>query len=241
MAVKEKMKVEIWSDIMCPFCYIGKRKFEQALDVFPHRDNIDVIWRSYQLDPTISYEPGRDLYSYLAERKGKTLEWSKSVHQHLTDTAREVGLTYHFDKAIIANSFDAHRLIQLAKKYGKGDAAEERLFSAYFTEGRNVSDHDTLISLGVEIGLDRDEIKKVLDSDAYANDVTHDGIEAQQLGAQGVPFFVMDRKYGVAGAQPVDAFSQTLDKSYSEWEKEHPAITIETLAGEVCTPDGECK
>jgi protein disulfide-isomerase len=241
MSETEKMKVEIWSDIMCPFCYIGKRKFEAALDAFPDKKNIEVIWHSYQLDPTISYEPGRDLYSYLAERKGQTREWSVGVHQHVTNMAKEVGLTYDFDKAVIANSFDAHRLIQLAKKYGKGDEAEERLFRAYFTEGRNVSDHHTLIELGTEIGLDKNEIEQTLSSDAYASAVHQDIKEAMQIGVQGVPFFVMDRKYGVSGAQPSEAFLQTLEKSFSDWKKEHPSIQMETAQGEFCTPDGDCK
>ena len=241
MAAAQKMKVEIWSDIMCPFCYIGKRKFEQAMDQFPDRDNIELVWRSFQLDPSIQYEPGRDLYSYLAERKGQTLEWSKSMHQHVADTAKEVGLDYHFDKAVIANSFDAHRLIHLASKYQLGDAAEERLFRAYFTEGRNMQDQDTLIDLGAEIGLDRDEVKRMLDSGEYADAVTRDGLEAQQLGASGVPFFVMDRKYGVSGAQPAEAFLQTLEKSFADWEKAHPTLSIEIQDGEVCTAEGECK
>jgi len=237
----EKMKVEIWSDIMCPFCYIGKRKLEQAMTLFPDRENIELIWRSYQLDPSIQYEPGRDLYSYLAERKGQTREWSVGVHQHVTDMAKEAGLTYDFDKAVIANSFDAHRLIQLAKKYGKGDAAEERLFRAYFTEGRNVSDHTTLTELGTELGLDRDEITQMLDSDAYVDAVQQDIREAMQIGVQGVPFFVMDRKYAVSGAQPSEAFLRTLEKSFDDWKTAHPAIQLDTLSGEVCTPDGDCQ
>lgn len=240
-AATEKMKVEIWSDIMCPFCYIGKRKFEHAMKDFSHSDQVEVIWHSYQLDPGISYEPGRDLYSYLAERKGQTLEWSKGVHQHVTNMAKEVGLTYDFDRAVIANSFDAHRLIQLSKKYDKGDEAEERLFRAYFTEGKNVSDHATLVELGAEIGLDREEISKTLASDAYAEAVDRDIKEAMQIGVQGVPFFVIDRKYGISGAQPSEAFLQTLEKSFSEWEKQHLVIQMETAQGESCGTDGDCK
>lgn len=240
MESAEKMKVEIWSDIMCPFFYIGKRKFEQALERFPHTEQTQIIWRSYQLDPNISYQPGRDLYSYLAERKGQTLDWSKNMHRQVADMAKEVGLEYNFDKAVIANSFDAHRLIHLAKKYDLGDEAEERLFKAYFTEGQNVSDHKVLTQLGVEIGLDKQEVEQMLISDLYAEAVINDGVEAQQIGARGVPFFVMDRKYGVSGAQPAEAFLQTLEKSFSDWQKTHPHVSIDTLDGEVCTPEGNC-
>ena len=240
MATAEKMKVEIWSDIMCPFCYIGKRKFEKAMDQFPDSDNIEVVWHSYQLDPSITYEPGRDLYSYLAERKGQTRDWAVGVHEHVTNMAKEAGLTYDFDQAVIANSFDAHQLIQLAKKYNKGDEAEERLFRAYFTEGKNVSDQDTLLELGEEIGLDKGEIKEALASGTYADAVNRDIKEAMQIGVQGVPFFVIDRKYAVSGAQPSEVFLQALQKSFPDWKKEHTAGRFDTIDGQVCTPDGEC-
>jgi len=237
----DKMKVEIWSDIMCPFCYIGKRKFEAALATFEHSDGIEVEWHSFQLDPSIQYQPGRDLYTYLAEMKGQSKEWSIDVHNQLTQSAKQVGLDYHFDKAVIANSFDAHRLIQLAKKYDKGDDAEERLFSAYFTEGKNVSDHATLATLGEEIGLNRREVEQVLAGTNYSDAVRHDIEEARQIGVRGVPFFVMNRKYAVAGAQQPQAFLQTLQKSFGEWREEHPVLQFEGTTGEVCEPGGDCK
>ena len=213
------MKIEIWSDIMCPFCYIGKRKLESALERFPGKDKVELIWHSFQLDPSLKYQPGKDLYTYLSERKGISKDQSRRLHDQLTQTARENGLTYNFDKAIIANSFDAHRLIQLAKKYALGDAAEERLFKAYFTEGRNVSDQATLVDLGSDIGLQKEEISRMLQSDEYAKQVDDDIKEAQQLGIRGVPFFIMNRKYAVSGAQPAELFLQTLNTSYNEWEK----------------------
>jgi predicted DsbA family dithiol-disulfide isomerase len=130
------MKVDIWSDIMCPFCYICKRKFEGALQQFSNKEDIEVVWHSFQLDPTIEKQSDKDLYDYLAEREGQTREWAKQVNQQVTQSAKQVGLTYNLDNAVVANSFDAHRLIQLAKQKGLGDAAEERLFKAYFTEGK---------------------------------------------------------------------------------------------------------
>ncbi len=157
------MKVEIWSDVMCPFCYIGKRRFENALEQFPDKGQIEVVWKSFQLNPAMKTEPGKNINEYLAETKGWTLSYARQMNDYVTNMAKEVGLHYDFDKAIVANSFDAHRLIQLAKDNGKGDAMEEKLFKAYFTEGKNMADHETLIQLGTEIGLDPATIKKVFE------------------------------------------------------------------------------
>jgi len=234
------MKVEIWSDIMCPFCYIGKRKFEAALEQFPGKDKITVEWKSFQLNPSLQSQPGKDVYDYLAEIKGQSREWSLAIHDQMTGTAKAAGLTYNFDKAVIANSFDAHRLIQLAKKHQLGDAAEERLFYAYFTEGKDMSNHETLLELGVEIGLDKAEITAALTSEELAAAVNKDVNEAQQLGIKGVPFFVLDRKLGVSGAQPVEAFAQALEQAFTEWKKTQPLTELETISGPVCTPDGAC-
>jgi len=213
------MKVEIWSDIMCPFCYIGKRKLEAALKQFSEANNIEIEWHSFQLDPSIQYQPGKDLYTYLADMKGQTREWSIMIHDQLTASALELGLVYNFDKAVIANSFDAHRLIQLAKKHHLGDQAEERLFKAYFTEGKNVSDMKTLIELGIEIGLNKGDVQQTLTSDTYSKEVHDDIEESRKLGIRGVPFFVMNRTHAVSGAQPVDIFLQTLKESFSGWKK----------------------
>ncbi len=207
------MQVEIWSDIMCPFCYIGKRKFEAALDKFPGKEEVKIIWKSYQLDPNIKEQPGKDIYSYLAEAKGQSLEWSKKMHENVVNMAKSVGLEYNFDKAVVANSFDAHRVIQLAKKHGLGDAIEERLFKAYFTEGKNFADHETLAAIGEEIGLDRAEILQLLATNAMADNVHSDIEEGRRLGLQGVPFFVFNRKIGVAGAQDSEIFLQALEEA----------------------------
>jgi len=210
------MKIEIWSDVMCPFCYIGKRKFEAALEQFENKANVIVVWKSFQLNPAMKTDPSKNITSYLAEIKGWSLEQAKEMNTHVTNMAKEVGLHYDFDKAIVANSFDAHRLIQLAKKHGKGDEAEEQLFKAYFTEGKNTDDHSTLIEIGISIGLNEIEVKQVLASDQFSDDVRKDIIEAQQIGVRGVPFFVVDRKYGVSGAQPTEVFLETLTKAWAE-------------------------
>lgn len=236
-----KMKVEVWSDIMCPFCYIGKRNYEQALGRFADSNNVEIEWRSFQLDPTIPAQGNQgNVYQYLADKKGFSYEQSVKMHENLVQTARNAGLEYNFDKAVVANSFDAHRMIQLAKTKGLGDEAEERLFRAYFTEGKDFGDHATLIALGREIGLDEAEIKTAISSDDYAAKVKADILEAQRLGVNGVPFFVFNRRYAISGAQPPEAFLQTLDKSFEEWRKDNPLTGLEVTDGAVCTPGGDC-
>jgi predicted DsbA family dithiol-disulfide isomerase len=161
-------------------------------------------------------DPSKNMTEYLAEIKGWSIQQAKEMNAHVTNMAKEVGLHYDFEKAIVANSFDAHRLIQLAKKHGKGDAAEEQLFKAYFTEGKNTDDHKTLLEIGQSIGLDELEIKEVLASNQFSEEVKKDINEAQQIGVRGVPFFVVDRKYGVSGAQPSEIFLETLTKAWAE-------------------------
>ena len=213
------MEVEIWSDVMCPFCYIGKRKFENALAQFDHKEDVTVTWKSFQLNPGMETVPGKNINQYLAEMKGWSLEQAKSMNDRVTAMAKEVGLHYDFDKAVVANSFDAHRLIQLAKRAGKGDAMEERLFKAYFTEGRNTADHAVLAQLAEETGLDAQQVKEMLAGGAFAGEVQQDVEEAQQIGVRGVPFFVLDRKYAVSGAQESAAFLQALNRTWEETHK----------------------
>ena len=234
------MEVEIWSDVMCPFCYIGKRKFEQALGQFAHKDDVNVVWKSFQLNPAMKTEPGKNINQYLAEVKGWSVEQASQMNDRVTAMAREVGLEYHFDRAVVANSWDAHRLVQLAKKNGRGDAAEERLFRAYFTEGRNTADHATLVELGTDIGLDAADVRRVLTSNDYAQEVSQDIYEAQQVGARGVPFFVLNRRYAVSGAQAPETFLGALDTAWAEWQQQHPAPV--QLAGNeaACTPEEGC-
>ena len=207
------MKIEIWSDVMCPFCYIGKRRLEEALAQFPQKDTVEIEWKSFQLDPATVTDPDKNVYEYLAEKKGMSVEESKQMHGQVISMAKNAGLEYNFDKAVIANSFDAHRLMQFAKTKGLGDEAEERIFKGHFTEGVNVADHNELVRLAGEIGLDKDEAKKVLDSNNFGTVVKSDIAEAQQIGVRGVPFFVIDRKYAVSGAQPVEVFLGTLQKA----------------------------
>ena len=204
------MKIEIWSDIMCPFCYIGKRQLETALKEFPDND-FEIEWKSFQLDPTIEPQSEKDVYTFLAERKGISVEQSIEMHKGVVERAKSVGLDYHFDKAVISNSLTAHRIIHLAKAKKLGDEMEEIFFKAYFTDGKDLNNDQTLIELGISAGLNSDEVKEVVDNkDLYLSDVKGDIKEAQGIGVQGVPFFVFDRKYAVSGAQPVEAFVNTI-------------------------------
>jgi protein disulfide-isomerase len=211
------MKVEIWSDIMCPFCYIGKRHFEAAQKILGSSVTLEVEWKSFQLDPSIPKMTERvNVYQYLADAKGLSFEQSKAMHDNVVAMAKNVGLDYNFDIAVIANSFDAHRLIQFAKTKGLGDAAEEALFAAYFTNGVDMSDLNALQEIGATIGLDPVELKEILHSDAFAYEISQDIQEAQNIGVRGVPFFVIDRKYGISGAQPIEVFVESLSKASAE-------------------------
>ncbi len=213
-----KMKVEIWSDVMCPFCYVGKRKFEKALAEFGGADKVEIEWKSFQLSPDLETNPDITSYAHLAAHKGISEEQAKAMSDQVTEMAAQEGLTYHMEKAVVANSFNAHRLLHLPKKHRKQHEAEEALFRAYFTEGKNIDDTETLADLGESLGIDRDEVLKMLSSDAYDDEVRMDLHEARQIGVTGVPFFVFDRKYAVSGAQPTEAFTETLEKAFSEWD-----------------------
>lgn len=236
------MKVEIWSDVMCPFCYIGKRRFEKALEQFRERDSIEVVWKSFQLNPAMETEPDKNINQYLSEVKGWSLEQAKQANDYVTSMAKELGLNYDFDKAVVANSFDAHRLVQLAKVNGKTDALEEQLFKAYFTEGKNIADHDILVQIAAAIGLDKEAVKKLLKSNEYADAVERDIYEARQIGVRGVPYFIMNDRYSVSGAQATETFLGALNKAWREWEKERPVIQYPGSDAEVvCDTDGECQ
>ena len=234
------MKVDIWSDVRCPFCYIGKRKFEMALAQFPQKEAIEIEWHSFELDPDFETNTSLNVYDYLAERKGQSKEWSMQMHDHVSNTAKEVGLDYHFEKAVVAASFNAHRLLQLAKTKGKGDAMEEVLFKAYFTEGRNIDDGETLMELGMAVGIDKTEMAEMLASDIYTTEVRADEAIAANIGINGVPFFVLNNKYGVSGAQAPETFLGALNQAWTEYEKENPKIIMSAANGDACDMNGNC-
>ncbi|MGZ3883664.1 MAG: DsbA family oxidoreductase [Bacteroidia bacterium] len=208
------MRVDIWSDIRCPFCYIGKRHFERALEKFKHKGEVQITWHSFELDPHMQTQKDISVIDYLAERKGISREQSVKLHDRVTQMAKDAGLNYNFDTAVMANSFDAHRLIQLANTKGKGDEAEEQIFKAYFIDGKDISDKFVLTTIGVTLGLDEHTVKTMLNGDAFAEDVRKDEAMAQQIGVSGVPFFVIDQKLGVSGAQPPEVFLGALEKAW---------------------------
>lgn len=234
------MKVEIWSDVMCPFCYIGKRRLEQALEQFDHAENIDIEWKSFQLNPDMKTNPEISINGYLARTKGWSLEQARQANQHVTDMAAEVGLDYHMDEAVVANSFRAHTLIQFAKTKNLGSEAEEALFEAYFVQSKNIDDTETLIDIAGHIGLDADETHKALSSDTYVTAVKEDIQEARAMNVRGVPFFVFDQKYALSGAQQPEAFLQALNRAWEEWSKQQTPVELSGQNDTACSVDGDC-
>lgn len=178
---------------MCPFCYIGKRRFDEAFAQFEHKDKVEITWKSFMLSPELKTDPSKNINQFLAEHKGISLEEATGMNDYVTNMAAQAGLTYDFSKAVVANSFNAHRFSHFAKQYGKQNEAEEKLFAAYFTEGKNIDDAETLIKMATELGLDATKFASVMSSGAYAKDVMADIEEAQELGIRGVPFFVLNR------------------------------------------------
>lgn len=235
------MKVEIWSDVMCPFCYIGKRKFETAFAQFEHKDKVQLVWKSFQLSPELKTQPGKNIHQFLAEHKGISVQEAKGMNDYVTGLAKQVGLTYNFDSSIVANSFNAHRFTHFAKQHGKQNEAEELLFRSYFTDGKNIDDIQTLVALGREIGLDEAALTAALENGSYADEVRKDIREAGQVGVRGVPFFVFDRKYAVSGAQESAMFLGALQKSFDEWQAANLVVELEVTEGQSCDMDGECK
>lgn len=216
-----KMVVEIWSDVMCPFCYIGKRRFEKALAQFSFKDEVEVIWKSFQLNPNLKTTPNVNAISHLANTKGWSHDYAMNATRQVSEMAKNVGLQFKFDKAVVANSFNAHRLLQFAKTKGKGAQLKESLLKAYFTEGKNIDDAETLAQLAVESGLNLHEVNSIItNANAFANEVNFDLNEAKTLGISGVPFFVIDRKFGISGAQETSVFLEALQHAHSKASKQ---------------------
>ncbi len=235
------MKIEVWSDIVCPFCYIGKRNFETALEQFDESQLVELEWKSFQLDPELPKgKTYADTYQYLAERKGLSRAEAREMTSGVAATGKNAGVALNFEKAIVANTWDAHRLIHFAQSKGTGSRVKEALFKAHFTDGKDISASDTLIGLGKEAGLEEAAVAAVLSSDEYAHDVTQDIQEARNIGIRGVPFFVFNRKYAVSGAQPTEVFLQTLQKAFAEWRAANPDISLDVTEGPSCSPDGTC-
>ena len=242
MIENNKMKIEVWSDVACPFCYIGKRHYESAISKFADANNIELEWKSFQLDPAIPEDLNgkQSVSAYLSASKGMTLDQVAQMTVGVTEMAKNAGLSLDFEKAVAANTFNAHRIIQKAKTKGLGDAIEEAFFKAHFVDGLDVADKEVLMSIGEKTGLSKEEINDALSNDEYAYMVQQDIMESRNIGVRGVPFFVFNRKYGISGAQPVEVFTNTIEKSYTEWRKDNEVITLEINEGPACTTDGVC-
>ena len=231
------MKIEIWSDVVCPWCYIGKRRFEEALSKFEHKGDVEVVWRSYQLDPSTPTKSRQSVTDRLAAKYGVSRQQAVGMNDRVTTIAKEVGLDYHLENAKHSNTFDAHRLIHLGKRHGIQDAVKERLMKAYFVEGEAVGDVDTLVKLASEVGIDPDEAREVLEADEFADEVRADENRARMFGITGVPFFAIDEKFGISGAQPSEVFTEALNAA---WADSHPLVAVgspqgaETCEGEAC-------
>ncbi|GAA0247932.1 DsbA family oxidoreductase [Actinomadura nitritigenes] len=210
------MRVEIWSDVICPWCYIGKRQFERALGGFEHRDRIEIAYRAFQLDPSYPAGKTEDVADMLSAKFGMARDQAVQMNRQMEERAAGVGLEYHLEGGRVGNTADAHRLVHLAGEQGVQGDVVEALYKAHFTDRRSVFDRDSLVEVAAEAGLDAAAARDVLASGKFAAEVEADQHEARRLGATGVPFFVIDRRYGVSGAQPAEAFAQALDRAWSE-------------------------
>jgi predicted DsbA family dithiol-disulfide isomerase len=231
------VKIEIWSDVVCPWCYIGKRRIEHALAEFAHADDVEVHWRSFQLDPGAPTEPTEKTAGMLARKYGQSLAGARQMQDRVEAVAAEEGLVYRLSETLHLNTVDAHRVIHLAHEQGGNDLqgrVKEALLEAYFTDARNVADHDVLRELAGAAGLDAARVDEVLAGDEYAADVQADIDRAHAFGSSGVPFFVIDDKYGVSGAQPADVFGQVLDRA---WAERTPDLQV-VGGADACGPDG---
>ena len=217
------MQVEIWSDVVCPYCYIGKRRFEAALAAFPHRDHVVVTWRSFELDAGAPRSVEGSLVDRLAAKYGVPHAQAAAMNANVVAMAAGEGLDFRLDDARPGNTRDAHRVLHHAAEHGLQDAMKERLLRAYFSEGRAIGDVGTLVELAVEVGLEREGVRAVLAGETHADAVRADQREGARLGIQGVPFFVLDRAFGVSGAQPVEVFVQALDRA---WAAAHPLTMV---------------
>lgn len=236
---EKTMKIEIWSDVACPFCYIGQAHLMEALSTFPERDKIEIEWKSFILDPTLPQQTDDDLFTVLSERKGMPMEQVMQMTAHVENMASKAGLQLNFKETVPVNTLKAHALLQLAKEKGKGNEAKLRLFKAYFEEGANLGKDEVLMALGKDLNLAEAELKNALNSDAYRLKVQGDVNTARQLGVSGVPFFVLDGKYSLSGAQPAATMKQALSQAFAEWNSAAEPSTA-VVEGAACKPQGDC-
>jgi predicted DsbA family dithiol-disulfide isomerase len=240
----DKMKIKVWSDIACPYCYIGKRLLAQALSNFPHSDEIEIVRLSYELHPELPKAPlGKSLYAFLAEQNGIHTNQQKKNMKKLLALANEAGLEYNLDKVVVTNTSDALRLIKLAVNYDLAGEIEEALFKAYFTDGENVSDHDTLIHIGTDAGIPCEEIERLLDGNMFADEIGKD-MESVENTLKFIPFYMfvgLDILDTIEGSIPIETYSSVLNNAYYNWKNGNAKVDPgERITGEACSIDGHC-
>lgn len=237
------MKIEIWSDIACPYCYIGKRRFENVLNQFEHKDQIEVVWRSYELDPSLPKSPlGISHYAYHAKGQNRTEDDVKKTTQQIEQLGQAIGLEYNFDKIVTTNTSDALRLVKIAKKYGKADDAEELLLKAYFTDGKSVSDRNVLLDIARELNISTDEVNDTLDSDLFVQEIKDDiEFSETQLKLNYIPFYLFNQKDIIQGVIEDSTYLDVLRKSFDDWKKNGTGSNDgDTISGKACSIDGVC-
>lgn len=233
----KKLRVDVWSDIACPWCYVGKRRFEAALASFAHRDAVELVWRAFELDPSAPQErdPSVSHTERLAKKYRVSVAEAEAMHARLSEVARGEGLDFHFERIRSGNTFDAHRVVHWARSCGLQDAVKERFLRGYLTEGEPIGDRETLVRMAAEVGLAADEVRALLASDAESDAVRADEAEAQEAGIHGVPCFVFGGRYAVSGAQTKDVLLSVLQKAWDELAAKPLELELE---GAACGPDG---
>jgi len=231
------MKVDIWSDTRCPFCFVGKKNFEKALQDFAQNDKVEVSWHSFQLDPNMKTDLSKNHYEYLSEIKGFPMAQIMQMHENLIQAGKNAGIDFNFDEVKVSNSFRSQMLVQLAKEKGKANEMEELLFEAYFILGKDIDDVEVLSEIGEKLGFPKEEITRATQSSELKNLVNHDIEEASNLGIRGVPFFVFNQKYAISGAQPTHLFSEVLEKSWTEFSENNTKFDV-IQEGDSCDLEG---
>lgn len=239
----KKMKIEIWSDIACPYCYIGKRKLENALAIFPYKEEIEIVWRSYELSPALTKAAsGGSFYEFFSKNHQISELEARTQAASIVEVAKEVGLDYDFDHLIVANTNDALRLVKLASKQNLASQAEEAIFEAYFIDGKDVSDRDTLLQLGIKIGLEKDAMQSMLDSDLFKDDIIQDiQYSERELKLEYIPFYLFNKKQIIQGSISSEQYLEVLTKSFAEWQELGLGTELgDTISGQSCSIDGVC-
>lgn len=235
----KKMSIEIWSDVVCPFCFLGKRKFENTLKQFKNKDDLNIVWKSFQLNPDVRTDTSMSVYTYLSRSKGISEDVARKMTRQIMDRGKEVGIEYNFDATKVNNTFRAHCFLHFSADKNKQNDAKELLLKSYFEKGANVDDVEVLLQLGSNLGFNEQELKIALESGKYQSAVLEDMDLAAKFGIRGVPFFVFDRKYAISGAQESPVFLETLNKAFGEWQLSHAVSELDVTNGDSCSTEND--